>query len=434
MKQRSTPLVSRLRLPLLQKTAETNKSAKVEDEKLLGCMSVNSLSESLSKSYKRHMDTSAIKSSKPKVTFSHVNIRSYNRTVGLNPTVSSGPALDLSWEYGEEEMYPFSEFEEDREVNRRSITELVITRREREKILRFDFEVQKSRIASCIRSINKTKAQRRQTLNNLKFAHVEEKLQKMTRVVMRSVGLKKKTKDEIAHLWKQAAKRSIGGSSSSWTASVKTASTALSNSSRRMISSVRSNSSISAWKFKKRAKEETLPKKDSIDVCSHSKRYDLQLDFSEEDELTEFSSPPEPNASTIESKEKHISQTHDSKQVNSQKEPITSATCCPHCQKSATGSCSRKSSESSTTGPQDDDDSDNSVSNIDRYQGDSNVSPKYHCEGDIDNLSLSTHSGVLSLSRSAGTETKSFVNRLVPERHRQTTIIAVEDDSKHTTQ
>lgn len=98
----------------------------------------------------------------------------YDRTVGDNSFVSTGPALDFSWEYTSHNDIQLDHFEQHRELSRRSMCELAVRRRERENILKHDFEISRKRIAHCIRSINRTKSQRRQTLNNLKFEGVEE--------------------------------------------------------------------------------------------------------------------------------------------------------------------------------------------------------------------------------------------------------------------
>jgi len=140
------------------------------------------------------------------VSFGVVTVRSYDRVVGDNPSVSSGPALDFSWNYKTHDDLSIDHYEQHRSANRRSTLELVVHRRERDNILRHDFGVSRPQIASCIRSINRCKGQRRQTLNNLKFQNVEEVWEKVKRRLLRCIGLKATTKKEINQLWKNAPK------------------------------------------------------------------------------------------------------------------------------------------------------------------------------------------------------------------------------------
>jgi hypothetical protein len=64
--------------------------------------------------------------------------------------------------------------------------------------------VARSEIASAVRSINRVKASRRQTLNNMKFCKVEEVWERIKRNGRRIFGMKKSTGKEIEELWKNA--------------------------------------------------------------------------------------------------------------------------------------------------------------------------------------------------------------------------------------
>jgi hypothetical protein len=144
------------------------------------------------------------------VSFGNVHVREHERTVGYNPCVSSGPALDLSWKYNDQTIPPTSvdDFEHMRTyiAPRRNKSDLILYRMEREKILKFDNDVSRSEIAAAVRSINKTKSNRRQTLNNLKYHHFEQTWEKMKRSGQRAIGIRKSTHQEIKSLWKNAEK------------------------------------------------------------------------------------------------------------------------------------------------------------------------------------------------------------------------------------
>mmetsp|Transcript_3295 Transcript_3295/g.6170 ORF Transcript_3295/g.6170 Transcript_3295/m.6170 type:complete len:499 (+) Transcript_3295:217-1713(+) len=140
------------------------------------------------------------------VFFSHVHIREHGRTVGDNPSVSSGPALDLTWEYYNESMRVLEEYEHHRTFvqPRRAKSSLILQRGERERMLKCDHNVARSEIASAVRSINRVKSNRRQTLNNMKFSKVEEVWERVKRNGRRIFGMKKRTEKEIEDLWENA--------------------------------------------------------------------------------------------------------------------------------------------------------------------------------------------------------------------------------------
>lgn len=143
------------------------------------------------------------------VSFGVVEFRLHDRTVGDNPSVANGgAALDLEWYYSEGPSVSVEEFEDHRTniQPRREKSEMVIRRREREKMLRYDHGVTRQEIASATRSINKQKANRRQTNHNLKYQSMEEVAEKVKRFAQRLVGARKSTKKEIEKLWKHAEK------------------------------------------------------------------------------------------------------------------------------------------------------------------------------------------------------------------------------------
>mmetsp|Transcript_23421 Transcript_23421/g.34835 ORF Transcript_23421/g.34835 Transcript_23421/m.34835 type:complete len:454 (+) Transcript_23421:92-1453(+) len=156
------------------------------------------------------------------VSFGSVSCRFYERTAGLHPAVSSGPALDFSWEYRAVQETSIEEYELHRPTHqRRSRTQMILPRLQRERILQRDCEMSQMKIASYVRRINQTKAQRRQTLNNLRFANIQEKWQKCCRGIKRMLCIQKPYDEELKLLWSNAGKtsavleRSLGSTSGS---------------------------------------------------------------------------------------------------------------------------------------------------------------------------------------------------------------------------
>ncbi len=163
------------------------------------------------------------------VSFGNVSCRFYHRTAGLHPAVSSGPALDFSWEYRVAQDISLEEYEAFRPIEqRRNRSQMIMSRLHREMILQRDCGMPKTKIAAIVRKINHTKAQRRQTLNNLKLGKVQEKWQKCTRGIKRILFIRKSYEEELKLLWLNAKKanasieRSLGSTSSSTNTEIST--------------------------------------------------------------------------------------------------------------------------------------------------------------------------------------------------------------------
>ena len=153
---------------------------------------------------------------KLRVAFGDVRCRLYHRTVGLHPAVSSGPALDFTWNYECTDKMKLDEYEASKETPLYR-TELIIPKFEREKILISQCDVSKFQIAAHVRKINRTKAERRQTLNNLHFAPIEEVLEKFQHRLSRALLLRRSFEKEVEILIKKTSElleRSISSSES----------------------------------------------------------------------------------------------------------------------------------------------------------------------------------------------------------------------------
>eukprot|EP00977_Amphora_coffeiformis_P023442 scaffold13397_cov183-Amphora_coffeaeformis.AAC.1 len=106
-----------------------------------------------------------------KVMFGEVCVRKYERILCDNPACTSGPSLGVGWRYKEQSLLSVDEYEQTRGPLRGS-KDLMLDRATREKMVR-RMGCSEKEIAEMTRSVNKTKFQRRQTLNNLGIEKVE---------------------------------------------------------------------------------------------------------------------------------------------------------------------------------------------------------------------------------------------------------------------
>eukprot|EP00980_Cylindrotheca_fusiformis_P004473 scaffold953_cov141-Cylindrotheca_fusiformis.AAC.17 len=117
-----------------------------------------------------------------RVSFGQVKVREYPRAITDNPAVSDGPPIGIGWDYDTEADYPIDQWEGDRMYFRRNHTELLVPRDERHERL-VEAGCSEKEIAGSIRNVLKVKYNRRQTVNNLKAAAVEEFMEKTSRKV-----------------------------------------------------------------------------------------------------------------------------------------------------------------------------------------------------------------------------------------------------------
>ncbi|KAL3915096.1 MAG: hypothetical protein SGILL_005807 [Bacillariaceae sp.] len=130
-----------------------------------------------------------------KVDFGEVTLRYYERILTDNPSVQSGPAIGIGWRYKRAGRFDVDEFEQGRDVPRSS-DDLVLSRPAREKMLK-DAGFTQKEIAEMVRIILRSKNQRKQTVQNLSAAGMEEAVENARKRVARLMSLGKKT--EIVH-------------------------------------------------------------------------------------------------------------------------------------------------------------------------------------------------------------------------------------------
>mmetsp|Transcript_101392 Transcript_101392/g.205838 ORF Transcript_101392/g.205838 Transcript_101392/m.205838 type:complete len:375 (+) Transcript_101392:211-1335(+) len=157
-------------------------------------------------------EKTAKKKKKNSVTFCEVQIRNYERVLEVNPSVTSGPAVGIGWNYIEQDnILTLDSFEKTRGYNpRRSIRDLALPRDEREDMLR-GLGYSNKEIACSVRTILRSKNQRKQTIQNLHASNVEEFVEKATRkmkhVLLFPLHTRKKGKQLYAQQNRSSSKR-----------------------------------------------------------------------------------------------------------------------------------------------------------------------------------------------------------------------------------
>jgi len=130
-----------------------------------------------------------LKNDRPTVRFGTVQIRSFNRILGDNPSTTSGAPISIGWKYKQYRPLPVNEYEGRRGPTRPSQL-LVLNRDTREGML-LALGYSKWEIATAVRCNLKCRNKRRQTVQNLRAEVVEETMEYAVKGVMRLFGRKK---------------------------------------------------------------------------------------------------------------------------------------------------------------------------------------------------------------------------------------------------
>lgn len=101
------------------------------------------------------------------VSFGYSQIRTFNRVMGDNPSVSSGPPISIGWKPISETMIGIDEYENQREERYTYKSQLRVSRLERELLLRRYCGVTMNEMAECVRKINRIKSRRRNTAHKM---------------------------------------------------------------------------------------------------------------------------------------------------------------------------------------------------------------------------------------------------------------------------
>lgn len=137
------------------------------------------------------------------VYWKEVEIRQYERTVGDNPSCSSGPPLSIGWHFDAKHTTMSIDGYETLRPPRKSQFEMVMPREERQEILMDEWKVSQALIATAIRTNIKAKNQRRRTVNNLgKMTKLEEVMESAQRKMKRAVTLQRRPSLRVAEMTK----------------------------------------------------------------------------------------------------------------------------------------------------------------------------------------------------------------------------------------
>jgi len=150
------------------------------------------------------------------VSFSNLEIRTYETILGDNPSCSGGPSLSIGWRYDPNHD---SISIDDYEAHQARINglppgstyacrpeELVLHRSEREEILLSSGYTRQDFVES-IRSMKKIKSKRRQTVNNLPVMYFEERVESANRTLRRFFKRTQRTR----HIYEDWKEKSVQG-------------------------------------------------------------------------------------------------------------------------------------------------------------------------------------------------------------------------------
>lgn len=135
--------------------------------------------------------------------FASVEIREYSRTVGDNPSCSSGPPVSISWDYNIVGEISLDDYEDTRPP-RRSHFEMVLPRKVRQDMLKREWDISQKEIAEAVRRNVKVKNQRKATVNNLdKATKMEEIMESAGRKFGRILTFKKSVSKQVLDMEKK---------------------------------------------------------------------------------------------------------------------------------------------------------------------------------------------------------------------------------------
>ncbi|KAL3771275.1 hypothetical protein ACHAWO_005932 [Cyclotella atomus] len=152
--------------PFVASAAAPLRRSSESEQTLKSCLSSSSISSTMkrSKSSVNGFANEEFKMTR-NVSFSHLQIREYEVTLGDNPSVSSGAPVSLGWNYDPNEK--ISKLPEVVECRRRSSNSFKLGDRERQRMLRLNPSVSEADLSRILNMIADVKFQRKQSLNEI---------------------------------------------------------------------------------------------------------------------------------------------------------------------------------------------------------------------------------------------------------------------------
>jgi hypothetical protein len=139
---------------------------------------------------------------KRNVSFDQIHFREYERALGDNPSVSSGPPLSIGWAHTETVALPLDDYEELKPKSRTK-EEFEVPAPIRALILQEQADVGRSDLRMAEKEVNIIKNQRRRTSQTMRQQGLHETVETVQRKLKRVVTGKSKQKEED-ELWEKA--------------------------------------------------------------------------------------------------------------------------------------------------------------------------------------------------------------------------------------
>jgi len=136
------------------------------------------------------------------IKWSTLEIREYATQLDTNPSVSSGPAVALSWSYNVSPRVMIEKYEELRPP-RRKMREMRVPASEREARL-LASGVSRREIEQSIKSIKEAQKKRKKAIGQMKNDTAYEKIEVAKRRPLKILGREKSQKKEEEDLWDSA--------------------------------------------------------------------------------------------------------------------------------------------------------------------------------------------------------------------------------------
>ena len=182
--------------PKAKKRISFKSVSKVFNDSIASLLSNGSKSQGEGIGDKEDESTNAV------IKWSTLEIREYATQLDTNPSVSSGPAVALSWSYNVSPRVMIEKYEELRPP-RRKMREMRVPSSEREARL-LASGVSRREIEQSIKSIKEAQKKRKKAIGQMKNDTVYEKIEVAKRRLLKILGRKKSQKKEEEDLWDSA--------------------------------------------------------------------------------------------------------------------------------------------------------------------------------------------------------------------------------------